>query len=127
MNKYLVVAIVAGKNYLVNVEATSNYKAEHEILDRGVCGRHSYGVEGAQAFGKDELNSDTFKWMALNSKTVSMTELMEIINANNSNIILRDYEEKVIEESEKKIEELQRTIETARETIERIDSISGVE
>lgn len=126
MNKYLVVARVVGKDYLVNVEATSNYVAEHEILDKGVCGKHYYGVEGAQAFGEDEIGTDTFKFMALRAQTISKVELLDLIDRNNQNILLRDRCEKEIEDSKKKIEELQKIIEEAEKTISSIDDISNI-
>lgn len=87
MNKYIVIATVdvvisSGLStrqnmYAVTVEANSNGSAEHKLLDLGEC------VKYAQAFGRDEIKTDTFTLMIMEAETISL-ELFQ------SNVALQD-------------------------------------
>lgn len=60
--KYMV---VVNQKFIVAVEANTNGGAEHMILDT------LDGIEVAQAFTAEELNTDTFKWFLENGETIS--------------------------------------------------------
>ena len=117
MNKYMVVAKVAGKNWMVGVDANSVCAAEHMILDAGVCGRHEYAVEAAQAFGSDDMKTDYFVTCALLANTTSFDEIMKLINERNKQIVAKDEAEDLIRNNEKQIEILMKQIEEARKVL----------
>lgn len=73
--KYMV---VVNQKFIVAVEANTNSGAEHMILDT------LDGIEVAQAFTAEELNTDTFKWFLENGITISHRELHEL-SANYTN------------------------------------------
>lgn len=117
MERYIVIAGINGKDYMVNVPATSLLNAEHIVMDRGICGRHEYTVEGCMAFGIKEMKTDCFIGMALNAKTVSLTELFEIIEKRNAQIKEKDKTEDRIKEIEKQMAQLTAELEEAKKIL----------
>lgn len=111
MTNYMVIAGVRNVNFLVKVQATSLLAAEHMILDLGICGRHDYGVSGAQAFGAEEMKTDTFIFYALDAKTITFSELKKVIEEYNEEIRQADAKEKRIDEIEKEMKKLQAELE----------------
>ena len=57
--------------YLVKVEADSQLKAEHTVLDLD-------GIWGALAFDSEMMKTDTFRGACLGCETISMKELTEL-------------------------------------------------
>lgn len=93
---YMVVSIVGGNSYLTTVSAASLVSAEHIILDKGICGKHTYGVDGCIAFDLEGMKTETFIARAMSSKTVSLYELEAIIEERNREIFLRDKAEEIV-------------------------------
>lgn len=113
MTKYIVITRVAGKYYMTSVEAESLLSAEYIILGKSYIGRHTYGVESCMAFDSDTVKTDTYVGYALNSDTVSIDQLSEIIANRNCEIRLADEAEAKVRDLEKRIaalnEELRKT------------------
>lgn len=112
--EYIVIASVNNTSYMVRSNADSHSGAEHKILDLSYCGLHEYGVQGAQAFDKKDMKTDHFISMALKSVTVSITELVEIIDRRNRQIEIRDMAEKKVWELEAKMKKLDEELANAR-------------
>lgn len=88
---YLVIAYVDGKSYLARITADSALRAEHVILDAGVCGQYGdYAVTSAHAFDRETMRTDTFIGEALDALPVSLEELDEIVEARNATIREQD-------------------------------------
>lgn len=68
----MVYMVVVNGKWIISVEAESALGAEHKILDT------LNGIEGAQAFTAEELNTDTFKWFLENGETISYSGLHEL-------------------------------------------------
>lgn len=117
INRFLVHAMVDSKDYLVNVIAESESAAEHYVLDMGICGRHEYGVEAAQAFDFNGMKTDFFRNLALLSDTVSMNELLQIVDKRNHTIRQKDAAEDRIREIEAQMKQLQKDLEEAKRTL----------
>lgn len=101
MEKYIV---IVNQKYLVSVEAGSHGGAEHRCLDL------VYGIEGAQAFSRDDLRTEYFRDCAIECETISFAELVEKSNAYKAAV---DYESEVRESLEKtrnEMVELQRKL-----------------
>lgn len=111
LTNYMVVAVVNGVSYLVNIEAESLYQAEHKILDLSVCGNHTYGVTACTAYDSETMKTDTFVFFALYAKTVSAEELFNIINRRNEEITRKDEAEDRIKEIENTMNKLQKELE----------------
>lgn len=111
IKNYMVIAKVNEVDYLVRVQATSTLIAEHAVLDLGVCGRHDYGVSGAQAFGAEEMKTDTFIYLALNALTISFSRLEKVIEEHNEEIRKRDALEDELDRVKKELAETERRIE----------------
>ena len=79
MENFFVICTVNCINYPTNVKAETNLSAEHKILDLGICGKHEYGVTGAQAFTKKETKLNFFTDMIQNCECISYDELVQII------------------------------------------------
>ena len=107
MKNYMVITRIGGNDYMVKVQAESLCSAEHQILDMGICGRHEYGVDGAQAFGAEEMKTGCFIQMALTSETISMDELETIISERNARIKAKDRIREIEEQMKKLAEELE--------------------
>lgn len=75
--KYFVVAGIAGRGFVVSVDANSAGVAEHAVLDLLPI---ENGFEFCQAFSKDEIGTDTFLSKALlpNMETISLKGLAEL-------------------------------------------------
>ena len=114
IQKYIVIAIVNNIAYMVNMEADSHYRAEHNILDLGYCGRHEYGVETAQAFDSKDMKTDTFIAMALSSNTVSLQEIVDIVTERNKRIVAKEKAEERIHQIEKQMKQLSEELEDAK-------------
>ena len=112
--KYIVIATVANDRYMVNIEASSLTRAEHMVLELGICGRHEYGVNGATAFDAKGMKTDTFIAMATTADTVSMEELKTIVDAQNAWIKAKDDAEDKIREIEKQMKQLTEELEAAK-------------
>ena len=117
MKNYMVITRIGGNDYMVKVQAESLCSAEHQILDMGICGRHEYGVDGAQAFGAEEMKTGCFIQMALTSKTISMDELETIISERNARIKAQDDAEDRIREIEKQMKKLAEELEAAKKVL----------
>lgn len=113
MKNYMVITRIGGNDYMVKVQAESLCSAEHQILDMGICGRHEYGVDGAQAFGAEEMKTGCFIQMALTSETISMDELETIISERNARIKAQDR----ICEIEKQMKKLAEELEAAKKVL----------
>lgn len=88
---YMVIAYVDGKSYLARITADSALRAEHVILDAGVCGQYGdYAVTSAHAFDRETMRTDTFIGEALDALPVSLEALDEIIEARNEAIREQD-------------------------------------
>ena len=107
MKNYMVITRIGGNDYMVKVQAESLCSAEHQILDMGICGRHEYGVDGAQAFGAEEMKTGCFIQMAMTSETISMDELETIISERNARIKAKDRIREIEEQMKKLAEELE--------------------
>ena len=107
MKNYMVITRIGGNDYMVKVQAESLCSAEHQILDMGICGRHEYSVNGAQAFGAEEMKTGCFIQMALTSETISMDELETIISEHNARIKAKDRIREIEEQMKKLAEELE--------------------
>ncbi|MBR6532974.1 MAG: hypothetical protein IKT44_00900 [Clostridia bacterium] len=118
MENYMVIAYVNGVNYMTKVEATSEYNAEHIILDIGICGKHGYGVDGCMAYGREAMKTETFIASALNAKPISLEALTVKIEARNEEIRKRDNAEKEIERIQKQIKELEKQLEENKKILE---------
>ena len=88
---YLVIAYVDGKSYLTRVTADSALRAEHVILDAGICGQYGdYAVNSAHAFDRETMRTDTFVGEALSAQPISLEALGEIVEARNEAIREQD-------------------------------------
>lgn len=81
--------VVVNQKYIVSVEAESACGAEHVILD------NISGTEGAQAFDRKSIKTETFTWYLENCETVSYETLRQIGE---------EYSEKVVEYTDCKVE-----------------------
>ena len=117
MKNYMVITRIGGNDYMVKVQAESLCSAEHQILDMGICGRNEYGVDGAQAFGAEEMKTGCFIQMALTSETISMDELETIISERNARIKAQDEAEDRIREIEKQMKKLAEELEAAKKVL----------
>lgn len=70
--KYLV---VVNQKYIVSVESTSAGGAEHVVLDS------MGGIEGAQAFGPEDIKTDLFGHYLLTCETTSLDQLAKTAEA----------------------------------------------
>lgn len=117
MNRYMVIVRIGGNSYMTKVQAESLCSAEHQILDMGICGRHEYGVNGAQAFGADEMKTDHFVYTALGAEPISMDEIETIISERNARIKAQDEAEDRIREIEKQMKKLAEELEAAKKVL----------
>lgn len=117
MKAYMVIATVNEIDYITKVNASSELGAEHIVLDRSICGRHTYGVTACQAFNVEMMKFDSFVYSAIDAEVVSLNELYAIIDKRNAEIKARDEAEDLIRENEKKIKELQAQIEEAKKVL----------
>ena len=107
----IVIAKVHGISYLTKVYEVSLIAAEHMILDMGICGRHTNGVEGCIAFDSDGMKTDTFIGEVLHSTPVELERLKEIIAKRNEEIMKKDVAETKVAELEKAIERMTEELE----------------
>lgn len=119
MENYIIITNVGGVNYMTKVEASSEYHAEHKILDLGICGKHEYSVDGCMAYGYEAIKTETFASYALNAEPISLDALKVKIEVRNAEIRQRDYAEKRITEIEKQIERLKAELEENKKLIEK--------
>lgn len=112
--EYIVITSINKTSYMVRTNAESNAGAEHKVLDLGYCGHHEYTVESAQAFDRKAMKTDHFITLALRSVTVSIPELVEIIEKRNRQIQARDMAEKRVWELERKMQSLAEELENAK-------------
>lgn len=96
MKNFMAIARIKGVDYLTNVEAESEYNAEHKILDLGICGKHDYSVECCMAYDYDMMSTETFRSHALNCMTMSIEGLTRVIIERNAEIKKKDDAEKRI-------------------------------
>lgn len=84
---FMVIARVAGRDYLTKVAASSLAGAEHMILDHGYVGKGAKrAVEASQAFGVKEMKTDYFVWNTLDATPVGYEDLKKIIEDRNEAI-----------------------------------------
>lgn len=111
MKAYMVIARVNGIDYLTKVHSESESGAEHVILDLAYCGRHAYGVEACQAFDVDMMETECFRYAAIDANPISFLALKEIIALRNDLIKQKDETEDKIRETKNQIEVLQKQLE----------------
>lgn len=99
-----------GHDYITHVSALSLVASEHVILDMGVCGKHFYSVDYAQAFDADSIKTDCFVGMALSASTVSLKEAYVIITNYNEVIRCQDARENRIAELTAKIDAMEKEL-----------------
>ena len=116
--EYIVIADINKTSYMVRVNAESAAGAEHKVLDLGYCGLHEYTVEAAHAFDRKTMKTDFFINLAMASVTISITELVEIIEKRNRQIETRDKAEKRVWELEKQMKQLTEELENAKRILE---------
>lgn len=117
MKNYMVHIRINNAEYMTKIIANSNSEAEHYFLDKSYSGRHTYSVEGCQAFAPDELKTDFFIGTLLNSILISSSEICTIISDRNEELRNSDRAEKLISDNKKRIAELQKEIEEAEKQI----------
>lgn len=93
--------------YLVSIEAESLCNAEHKLLDYD-------GIWGALAFDRAMMKTDTFAGAVQGCEMVSMTELIEIINAAADARKVADEKIEDAKEAARKVEELLAALEIAK-------------
>lgn len=104
--------VVVNQKYIVKVEAETDGGAEHKVLDNYT------GVLYAQAFNKNELNTDTFKHFFETCEPISLRELGQIA---------KDYSEawdavreamETVNEQERKVRDLENELKMAKSNLE---------
>lgn len=104
---YMIIAYVDGRSYLTRITADSALRAEHAILDAGICGQYGdYGVNSAQAFDSETMRTDTFIGEALTAQPISIEALDEIIAARNKAIRKQDGARDIIARKKKELDGL---------------------
>ena len=117
MKYYMIIAKVKGADYLTKIKAASESAAEHQILEMGVAGKHTYGVTACMAYDDKAMQTDCFIYSALQAIPVSMNELCEIIRQHNDSIREKDAAEDRIIEIEKQIRDLTEELNKAKAII----------
>ena len=107
MKDYMVIARVNDTDYFTKVSAESEYQAEHLILDKGVCGRHTYGVTNCMAYTNETMKYDQFRYNALSATPISLESLFEIIEKRNNEILEVDRLEDRVREIKREMKRLQ--------------------
>lgn len=107
MKDYMIIAKVNDIDYLTKISAESEYQAEHLILDKGVCGKHTYGVTNCMAYTSETMKYDTFRYNALSANPISLEALMEIIEKRNAEIIEAGRLEDRVREIKREMKRLQ--------------------
>lgn len=118
MKVFYIIARVNNQDYLTKVIAESAYRAEHIILDEGICGKHEYGCDACMAYDADAMKTDSFIGAALGAQPISFDGLMQKIDENNARIKARDAAEERINLQQKRIKELQKQMEEAEAALE---------
>lgn len=115
---YMVIAKVNGTDYLTKVEADTLYDAEHVILDEAVTTRFGYGVDGAQAFCWQEMQTECFASMVLHAEPIGYGHLVEIIQDRNNKLkhMCKAFER--AEEIKKKVRALEEELQEAKAAYE---------
>ena len=119
MKFYFVIAQVNGKDFLTKVQANSILDAERLILDKSVCGIHTYGVTACTAYDESTMKYETFYMNALKAELIGFEMLVDIIEKRNAEIIAKDKAEKRIKEIEKQIKHLQNELEINKNIFDR--------
>ena len=114
MQYYIVITGIRNDLYLTRILASSACSAEHFILDKGICGRHGYGVDTVMAYNEETMQTDTFAFSAIRADPISLGELSEIIEANNERIRQKDKAETRIAEIEKQMKTLAEELDQAK-------------
>lgn len=104
--KYMVIAKVAGVEYLTKVESDSMTGAECKIMSRGICGKYEYGVDAALAFDAKTMKTDTFIGAALCATPIDFLDLMDIIERHNENIKEKEAAKELIQKHEKTLADM---------------------
>lgn len=115
---YMVIARVAGRDYLTRVVAASLAGAEHEVLDVGYVGKGGKAsVEACQAFGVKEVKTDYFAYNALDAEPIGLQTLKGIILDRNEAIRNAERAAVRIVEIEQAMEMLEAELEKARDLV----------
>lgn len=117
MQYYIVITGIRNDLYMTRVLAPSACSAEHFILDKGICGKHGYGVDTAMAYDEETMKTDTFAFSAIRADPISLSELSEIIEANNAWIKAKDEAEDKVREIEAQMKKLSEELEKAKKTL----------
>ena len=93
--------------YLVNIEADTALQAEHKIL--------SYNhIWGALAFDQKTMKTDTFAGVVLSCETVSMNELIAMVNETCDTKVLAVKATEESKDADAKVAELEKQLEEAK-------------
>lgn len=115
----MVIARVAGRDYLTKVAASSLAGAEHEILDMGYVGKGGVrAVEASQAFGIKEMKTDYFAYNALDATPIYFEDLKKVIWDRNEAI--KNAERAVV-----RIAEIEEALDMLEAELEQAKKIAG--
>lgn len=117
MKNFYVVARVNGVEYLTKVSAETACMAEHMFLDAGICGKHEYGCDACMAYDAKAMKTDAFIGAALHSEPISLNELMQKIEQNNSRIKAKDAAEEEYNIQQKRVEEIKKQLDEAEKAL----------
>ena len=115
--RFYIIARVKGVQYITKVIADTACMAEHMALDAGICGKHEYGCDACMAYDVKAMRTDTFIGAALNAEPVSMEELIQRIEQNNSRIRAKDAAEEEYNIQQKRFEEIKKQLEEAEKAL----------
>ena len=90
MFTYLVIVNVNGIKYLTKVKSTSTFNAERLILDRGYRGVYYSTIISCNAYGHDSIKTEHFYDNMLWAEPIGLSDLLELIDKQNNNIIHTD-------------------------------------
>lgn len=118
---FMVIARVAGRDYLTKVAASSLAGAEHEVLDLGYVGKYNRkAVEAAQAFGVKEVKTDYFAYNALDAEPICFEALKVVIDARNESI-------RTAERATVRIAEIEDAMEMLEAELRQCKDLAGVQ
>lgn len=115
--RFYIIARVKGVQYITKVSADTACMAEHMALDAGICGKHEYGCDACMAYDEKAMKTDTFIGAALCAEPVSLNELMQKIEQNNSRIKAKDAAEEEYNIQQKRVDEIKKQLDEAEKAL----------
>ena len=115
--RFYIIARVKGIEYITKVSASSACMAEHMALDAGICGKHEYGCDACMAYDAEAMKTDAFIGAALYAEPVSIEELIQRIEQNNSRIRAKDAAEEEYNDQQKRVAEIKKQLEEAEKAL----------